>query len=462
RLIDMSNQGMTPKKHNYMEEGTCQMMSFDGELNGKLISSPYTSDESSIPGQQHSDHLIPPPHNLRQRGSYRASISTNNTLSSPRSSEVLTEMIYSSGNNGVEMGMDKESYIIMDNDGENMVSSGAKSALSQKIDDMVIQRLSNSKRKRMRRIPSSSRSISSKMEMDLNPKGLIGMSSNESNTRSYNLSTFKYTSMIDTNSEEFNSMPHSMQKKILQMIRNRQSAQKHRDKQKIERQNLIQENISLRARIVELTNELQELRAKQLAIFEQEGMLSQIKNGYRFTNYHPMNAPPLGNINGSILAGKRVENVTSNHRNVLLGVEDSEISHHNMICNDSLLHEKSKSKIDNIGLKNQEMDCGFGYAPVDDYSNTGMWNSVCDNAHGNANIPTNNNHNHPLPIPIPPPPPPPPNSNNGIIRNTNLCNQLTIHPNIDVLPWIGGVSVGGVVAWNKQNNYVEDMMITNK
>ncbi|KAJ1606276.1 putative central bZIP transcription factor domain-containing protein [Cryptosporidium canis] len=442
----MSNQDMTPKKHNYMEEGTCQMMNFDGELNRKLMSSPYTSDESSIPGQQHSDHLIPP-HNLRQRSSYRASISTNNTLSSPRSSEVLTEMIYSSANNGMDMGMDKESYIIVDNDGENMVSSGAKSSISQKIDDMVMQRLSSSKRKRMRRIPSSSRSISSKMEMDLNPKGLIGISGNESNTRSYNLSTFKYTSMIDTNSEEFNSMPHSMQKKILQMIRNRQSAQKHRDKQKIERQNLIQENISLRARIVELTNELQELRAKQLAIFEQEGMLSQIKNGYRFTNYHPMNAP-LGNINGSILAGKRVENVTSNHRN-LLGVEDSEISHHNMICNDNLHHEKSKSKIDNIGLKNQEMDCGFGYAPVDDYSNTGMWNSVCDSAHGNANISTNHH-------------PPPPNSNNGIVRNTNLCNQLTIHPNIDVLPWIGGVSVGGVVAWNKQNNYVEDMMITNK
>lgn len=439
---------MTPKKHKYLDEGSNQMLDFEGELNGKLISPPYTSDEGSNPPRhQHNDHMIHHQHNLRQRGSYRTSISTNNTLSSPRSGEVMGDMMYNSGGgNSVDMGKENSGYLLMGHEEEKILSSGSKSSLSQKIDDLVIQRLSSSKRKRVRRIPSSSRSISSKMEIELNSKGLVSsnMVSDESGTRSYNSGSFKFTSMIDTNSEEFNSMPHSMQKKILQMIRNRQSAQKHRDKQKIERQNLIQENMSLRARIVELTNELQELRAKQLAMLEQEGMLSHIKSGYRFTNYN-MNTQ-LGSIGGNIIAGKRMDAINVNSRNSL---EDPEISHHSMICNDGLLNEKTKTKIDNIGAKSQEIDCGFDFAPVDEYSNIGIWGSICDNnVHTNA---TTNNGNNLVSN----------NGGNNIVRNNNLCNQLTIHPNIDVLPWIGVGGVGGVVTWNKQNNF-EDMLISSK
>ncbi|KAH8581587.1 transcription factor with central bZIP transcription factor domain [Cryptosporidium sp. chipmunk genotype I] len=451
----MSNQNMTPKKHKYLDENSSQILDYDSELNGKLISPPYTSDESSHPNHQHNDHLNHQ-HNLRHRNSYRASISTNNTLSSPRSSEVMGEMIYDSGNNSIDMGknmmgVNKESYMIMNHENEKIIPNNTKSPIGQTIDDLVIQRLSSSKRKKMRRIPSSSRNISSKMEMEINhQKNVINIANDEPNTRNYNSSSFKFTSLIDTNSEEFNSMPHSMQKKILQMIRNRQSAQKHRDKQKIERQNLIQENMSLRARIVELTNELQELRAKQLAILEQEGMLSHIKNGYRFTNYN-MNTQ-LSNISGNIIASKRIDNINNgvNNRNSL-GNEDTEINHHNIICNDNLLNEKSKTKIDNIGVKSQEIDCGFDFVPVDEYSNIGIWNSICDTGHVNAN-----SGNHPTV------------NNNNIVRNGNLCNQLTIHPNIDVLPWIGGVGVGGVggvggvVTWNKQSNFVEDMLISSK
>ncbi|KAL5367945.1 putative central bZIP transcription factor domain-containing protein [Cryptosporidium parvum] len=447
----MNNQNITPKKHKYVNENSSQMLDYENELNGKLISPPYTSDESSHSNHQSNDRLNHQ-HNLRHINSYRASISTNNTLSSPRSSEVIGEMIYDSGNNSVDIGknmigVNKENYILMNHENEKNIPSNSKSSISQNIDDLVIQRISSSKRKRMRRIPSSSRNISSKIEMEINhQKSLININNDEPNTRNYNPSSFKFTSLIDTNSEEFNSMPHSMQKKILQMIRNRQSAQKHRDKQKIERQNLIQENISLRAKIVELTNELQELRAKQFAILEQEGMLSHIKNGYRFTNYN-MNTQ-LSNINGNIIASKRIDNINNcvNNRNSL-GNEDTEITHHNIICNDNLLNEKSKTKIDNIGVKNQEIDCGFDFAPVDEYSNIGIWNSICDTGHGN----TTTNGNHHLTA-----------NNSNIVRSNNFCNQLTIHPNIDVLPWIGSVGVGGVVTWNKQNNFVEDMLISSK
>ncbi|OII72969.1 transcription factor [Cryptosporidium ubiquitum] len=437
----MSNQNITPKKNKYVDENSTQLLDFESELNEKLLSSPYTSDESSHTHQRHNDRPNHQ-HNLRHRNSYRTSISTNNTLSSPKSNEIIGEMIYDSGNNTVDMGknimgVNKENYMMITHENEKIISNKTKSSLGQNIDDLVIQRLSNSKRKKVRRIPSSSRNISSKIEMEINHQ-------NDLNTRNYNLNSFKFTSLIDTNSEEFNAMPHSMQKKILQMIRNRQSAQKHRDKQKIERQNLIQENMSLRAKIVELTNELQELRAKQLAILEQEGMLSHIKNGYRFTNYN-MNTQ-LSNINGNIISGKRIDNINITNRNSL-GSEDTEINHHNIICNDNLLNEKSKTKIDNIGVKNQEIDCGFDFVPVDEYSNIGIWGSICDTAHSNTNSGNNTTANH----------------NNNIVRNNNLCNQLTIHPNIDVLPWIGGVGgVGGVVAWNKQSNFVEDMLISSK
>ncbi|KAF7458514.1 transcription factor [Cryptosporidium felis] len=424
---------LTPKKLLYSsddEEG--KILNYEAKINGKYIS-PFTSDESS-------DHHK----NSRNkcRNSYRTSISTNNTLNSPQSKEMMNEIIYNSNNHEIDIeksyiDADNEGYLLINNQEKNKLLSN-KNTLNRNIDELVIQRLNNSKRRKSKRLSSTSSNVlATKIEgqidmgpdIDVTQKSLLKLNCNKANTNINTLSyqntngnnNFKCTSLIDTNSKEFNSMPQSMQKKVLQMIRNRQSAQKHRDKQKIERQNLIQENIALRARIAELSRELQELRAKQATMLEQEGAISQVKNGYRFTNYNMNNQ--FGNFGCTFINGKRNEHNTDNNAH---GNEDSEINH-------LIIKEKNKSKINNInlvGAKNQDIDCGFDFVPNDEFSNIGVWNPICD-TNGNVNM----------------------------ARNASICNQINLHPNIDVLPWIGA---GPVVTWNKPTNYVEDMLISNK
>ncbi|KAL7066568.1 hypothetical protein ACR3K2_29960 [Cryptosporidium serpentis] len=139
-----------------------------------------------------------------------------------------------------------------------------------------------------------------------------------------------HSTAVDLNSKEFRDMPTAMQRKFLQMLRNRQSAQKHRDKQKIERQQLRDENIALHAKVVALNNELQDLKSKTITIAEHEAIILHLKNNFRQISYFS------GNLSNS------------------------------------------KSKADTICNKNQGLDCDLEFVALDDYPTMNIWSSVCD------------------------------------------------------------------------------------
>ncbi|EEA05739.1 uncharacterized protein CMU_027490 [Cryptosporidium muris RN66] len=139
-----------------------------------------------------------------------------------------------------------------------------------------------------------------------------------------------YSTAIDLNSKEFRDMPTAMQRKFLQMLRNRQSAQKHRDKQKIERQQLRDENIALHAKVVALSNELQDLKSKTITIAEHEAIILHLKNNFRQISY----------FSGSL--------------------------------------NNNKSKADVICNKSQGLDCDLEFIALDDYPTMNIWSSVCD------------------------------------------------------------------------------------
>ncbi|OII76848.1 hypothetical protein cand_024230 [Cryptosporidium andersoni] len=139
-----------------------------------------------------------------------------------------------------------------------------------------------------------------------------------------------YSTAVDLNSKEFRDMPTAMQRKFLQMLRNRQSAQKHRDKQKIERQQLRDENIALHAKVVALSNELQDLKSKTITIAEHEAIILHLKNNFRQISYFS------GNLSNN------------------------------------------KSKADIICNKSQGLDCDLEFIALDDYPTMNIWSSVCD------------------------------------------------------------------------------------
>ncbi|KAH8738662.1 transcription factor with central bZIP transcription factor domain [Cryptosporidium ryanae] len=397
-------------------------MSCDYGLNNKLLS-PCTSDGITN-------------YNV-QRNSYRSSLSTNNTISSPRSKQMIDEILFDNTNNHTHICNNshniignienhfslleerKSNYLLINQD-INLISPKNMNLSNQNIDEIVIQRLNNKKRKHKRIT-----------KLDIDVKNNIGTSNGSQIERNYQ-NIIKYSSLIDTNSQEFSELPQSIQKKIMQMIRNRQSAQKHRDKQKIERQNLIQENISLRARIVELTNELQELHVKYSKLYENIELIPQIKNEYKYPEYYAG-----GNINVIESQNEFVNiknnndddnNSNNNNKNNNNG------NNNNNSINTNIDNINTKDKIEEYCSKNQEIDCGFNFVSIDDYSNINIWNTMYSNK---KTIDEKNKNNNVI-------------LNNDHIKNDNICNQIiNINSNIDLIPWVGAQSS---ISWNKQNN----------
>ncbi|KAH7647618.1 transcription factor with central bZIP transcription factor domain [Cryptosporidium bovis] len=379
-----------------------------------------------------------------QRNSYRSSLSTNNTIRSPRSKQMIDEILFDNNNknnshicnnsHNIIEGMEnhfsileeRQNNYLLINQESNLLSPKNMNISNQNLDEMVIQRLNNKKR-RYKRIT----------KLDIDTRNNLGVPTNNSQIERNYQNIIKYSSLIDTNSQEFNELPQSIQKKILQMIRNRQSAQKHRDKQKIERQNLIQENISLRARIVELTNELHELHIKYSKLYENAELIPQIKNEYKYTEYYTDRNVNIIESHNEFVNIKNNNDNNNNSNNNDNGNNNDNNSNINM-------HNSSKDKIEYC-VKNQEIDCGFNFTPMDDYSNMNIWSAMYNNKKINDNKSKDVNDiicvNKDAISDI---------INNNHIKDDNICSQImNINPSIDLIPWVG---VQSSISWNKQSN----------